>query len=289
MVILFRCLSALSLPWLHRLGAALGLLTYALSARYRHLLRDNLSQALGPEGLSLAPNIARESGKQMVEMARIWLRPWATVAEPIREIVGWEHVEAARAQGHGVLYLTPHLGCFEIIGPYLAQTAPLTCLYRPPKQASLQTLIRQGRERGQMKLAPADLSGVRTLVKALRQGEDVALLPDQAPGAGEGTWLPFFGRPAYTMTLAARLSETRAITLLTWGERLPNGQGYRLHFLPMPSPLSGDTMARAAQINRAMEDLILSCPSQYLWGYNRYKRPAGAEPPPAHSPKNLSS
>lgn len=283
MLILFRLLSILPLPCLHCLGTALGVLTYVSSPRYRGRVRANLRQALGAQGQSLAWKVAAESGKQMVEMARIWLRPFGDIAPGVREVLGWEHVEAARAQGHGVLYLTPHIGCFEIVGPYLAQTTPLTCLYRAPKQASLGALLRQGRERGQMKLAPADLSGVRTLVKALRQGEDVALLPDQAPGAGEGVWLPFFGRTAYTMTLAARLSQTRAVTLLTWGERLPGGRGYRIHFLPPSEVLAGDTLQRAMQINRLLERLILTCPEQYLWGYNRYKHPAGAEPPPLAS------
>ena len=106
------------------------------------------------------------------------------------------------------------------------------------------------------------------------------MLPDQAPRTGEGVWLPFFGRPAYTMTLAARLTETGAIPLLAWGERLPNGQGFRLHFSPPTAPIEGDTIARAACINREMEQLIRQQPAQYLWGYNRYKHPAGAEPPP---------
>jgi KDO2-lipid IV(A) lauroyltransferase len=130
-------------------------------------------------------------------------------------------------------------------------------------------------------LAPADLSGVRRLIGALRKGEAVGLLPDQAPGAGEGKWLPWFGRPAYTMTLAARLSETGAALIFAFAERLPAGRGYRLHFRGPRTPLVGDTLARAMQLNAEIEALVLECPQQYLWGYNRYKRPAGAEPPPA--------
>ncbi len=280
MSFLFRVLSTLSLPWLHHIGALLGMAAYYFSSGYREHLRTNIRLAMGADGEKIIAAVARESGKQMVEMARIWLRPLEQISKVVVSVEGWEHVKAARQEGHGVLYLTPHIGCFEIVGPYLAQTSPLTCLYRPPKNKGLQTLIRQGRERGQMKLAPADLSGVRALVKALKKGEDVALLPDQAPKTGEGVWLDFFGRPAYTMTLAARLSETKATTLLTWGERLPHGKGYRLHFSPLSIPLSGDTLERAAHINREIEQLILACPTQYLWGYNRYKRPAGAEPPP---------
>ena len=127
---------------------------------------------------------------------------------------------------------------------------------------------------------PADVSGVRSLIKALKRNQAVGMLPDQAPKTGEGVWLPFFGRPAYTMTLAARLTETGAVPLLAWGERLPGGQGFRLHFSPPFAAIEGDTLTRAACINREMERLILQKPEQYLWGYNRYKHPGGAEPPP---------
>lgn len=82
------------------------------------------------------------------------------------------------------------------------------------------------------------------------------------------------------MTLAARLTETGATTLMTWGERLPCGRGYRVHFSPPQTALTGSTIERAQQINHETEHLVHQCPAQYLWGYNRYKRPSGAEPPP---------
>ena len=278
MVFLFRLLSRLPLPVLHALGAILGRFIYLVSPTYRRHLKENLGQA----GIShaLAGQVAVESGKQAVELARIWLRTLAEANAQVVAVVGWEHVEAARVEGKGMVFLTPHLGCFEITAQYLSAHFPITVLYRPPKQAGLQYLIETGRQREQLHIAPADLSGVRSLIKALRKGQAVGLLPDQAPKTGEGMWLDFFGRPAYTMTLAARLTETGATTLMTWGERLPNGQGYRLHFAPTRQVLAGDTVTRAQQINHEVEALIRDCPSQYLWGYNRYKQPAGAEPPP---------
>ena len=280
MFFFFRLLSRLSLPCLHRIGAVLGIGVYLLSGTYRRHVRANLHQALGEKGDQIAFTAAAESGKQMVEIARVWLSPLDEVLASVKEVRGWEHVLAAQEAGNGLVFLTPHLGCFEIVSLFLSQSAPISILYRKPKMASLQLLLEQGRARGGQKLAPADLSGVRTLIKALRNNEAVGLLPDQAPKTGEGMWLNFFGKPAYTMTLAARLSETKAVTLLTWGERLPNGAGYRIHFHPLSALLSGDTVTRAAQINEQVEQLILSCPTQYLWGYNRYKHPAGAELPP---------
>ena len=278
MVFLFRLLGSLPLSVLHQLGALLGRLVYALSPTYRRHLCANLAQAGIDRQLRF--RVAAESGKQMLELARIWMQPLEKAVALVAEVRGQELVDAARRDGRGLLFLTPHLGCFEITAQYLSSLGDITVLYREPKSAGANELILLGRKRAQLHLAPADLSGVRALIKALKRGEMVGMLPDQAPKTGEGSWLDFFGRPAYTMTLAARLSETAPVTLLTWGERLPGGRGFRVHFAAPSQPLTGSTLERAQQINHEVEQLIRQCPEQYLWGYNRYKRPAGAEAPP---------
>ena len=265
--------------WLvHRVGGGLGWLTYWLSPTYRRHLRENMAQA-GIDPALRGAAIA-EAGKQMVELARIWLRTLAETNAQVVEVRGWEHVEAAQQAGKGIVFLTPHLGCFEITAQYYSAFGDVTVLYRPPRQPAIQQMILDGRKRENLHLAPADLSGVRSLIKALKKGQAVGMLPDQAPKVGEGVWLKFFDKPAYTMTLAARLTETGATTLMAWGERLPDGRGYRLHFRTPTTPLSGGTVDRAQQINFEIETLVRECPTQYLWGYNRYKHPGGAEPPP---------
>jgi KDO2-lipid IV(A) lauroyltransferase len=282
MVFLFRLLSRLPLFVLHNLGAAFGWLTWLASPTYRRHLRENIALA----GLQHARNAAiAEAGKGVAELPKIWLRPQEELLARVAQVSGWEHVEAARAAGKGVLYLTPHLGCFEITAQYLAarpsadgSVHPITVLYRRPRQDWLAPLMEQGRGMN-LKLAPADLGGVRRLMKALKQGEASGLLPDQVPGKGEGIWSPFFGKPAYTMTLAARLAEGGATVLMTYAERLHYGAGYHIHFIPLSQPLTGDLPARVAQLNREVETIIRLCPEQYLWGYNRYKRPAGAPDP----------
>jgi KDO2-lipid IV(A) lauroyltransferase len=278
MVFLFRLIAPMPLWLLHALGAAVGRLVYWLSPTYRRHLRENLAQAgLDP---ALRGAVAAEAGKQMLELSRIWMRTLEEAIAQVVEVVGWEYVDAAHRSGKGIVFLTPHLGCFEITAQYLSAHFPITVLYRPPKRTALQQLIEMGRQRAQLHLAPADLTGVRSLIKAIKRGQAVGLLPDQAPKTGEGVWLDFFGRPAYTMTLAARLTETGATTLMTWGERLPGGRGYRVHFSPPQVALKGNTLERAQAINHEVEHLVHRCPAQYLWGYNRYKRPGGAEPPP---------
>lgn len=283
---IFKFLASLPLGVLQALGVVAGWATYALSPTYRRRLRSNLEQGLGQEtAAQLWRRAVGEIGKQALELPWVLLRPQDDLRAKMVQVSGWQHVEAAEARGGGILFITPHLGCFEISAQYFSLHKPITVLYRAPKKAVLQPLIDAGRSRGNMRLAPADVGGVRRLIKALRAGEAVGMLPDQVPGAGEGAWLPFFGRAAYTMTLAARLSEVAGVTtIFAWAERLPGGRGFHLHLRPALHPLEGDTEQRAAAINRELEAQIRENPAQYLWGYNRYKRPSGA--PPAPAPRN---
>ena len=279
MVFLIRLLAGLPLRVVHGLGAFTGWLTFLASPTYRRHLRENMQQAGIPHELRSAA--IAEAGKQALELPSILMRPLVEVVPSVVKVSGWEVIEQAWQAGKGIVFLTPHLGCFEITAQYYAAHAPITVLYRPPKRKFLQTMIETGRQRENVHLAPADVSGVRALIKALKRGEAVGLLPDQAPKVGEGVWLDFFGKPAYTMTLAARLTEIGAATIFAWAERLPQGRGYHLHLRAPLNELSGLTVDRAKQINFEIEALIRECPAQYLWGYNRYKRPGGATPPPA--------
>ena len=274
-----RLLGRLPLAWLHRAGAALGWLVFWASPTYAARLKENLrasgltGDARG--GRALLDAAIAEAGKGVAELPAVWFGDDARVAQLVVECEQWSVVEAARARGNGIIFLTPHLGCFEISALYGAQRMPLTVLYRPPKMGWLEPLMLAGRSRWQAVVAPANLRGVRMLYKALARGEAIGLLPDQAPGVGEGVWADFFGRPAYTMTLVYRLQQTSgAATIMAFAERLARGRGYRLHLEEITAvPLD------EAALNRAIEAQVRRCPAQYLWGYNRYKIPAGARPP----------
>jgi KDO2-lipid IV(A) lauroyltransferase len=184
---------------------------------------------------------------------------------------------AAITQGRPMVFLTPHMGCFEVTAQFAATQGPLTVIYRAPKMAWLDPLMREGRERRNVRLAPAELSGVRELMGALKRGEAVGFLPDQVPGVGEGEWADFFGRPAYTMTLAAKLASREGLEVyLVYARRLARGAGYEIVVRHLPEKMPGESTAR--RLNRAIEDLVRECPGQYLWGYNRYKTPRGAKP-----------
>ena len=117
---------------------------------------------------------------------------------------------------------------------------------------------------------------MRLLLKALKRGEPIGLLPDQVPQQGEGVWADFFGKHAYTMTLPAKLQQlSGARIILAYSERMPFGRGYRILFSSFDGELTGTPVQQAEAINHAMERLIADCPAQYVWSYNRYKTPTG--------------
>ena len=273
---LFRLLAPLPLPLLHGLGRLAGRLVYAWPGRYRKRLQANAAQAGYPER-DFARQAAAETGAMVMETPKVWLRRQACLR--LTHSDDDEVVRAALAEGRGILYLTPHLGCFEITARYLIQHGPITVMYRPPRQEFLQPLMEQARNTSGLKAVPANMQGVREFVRALKRGEAVGMLPDQVPSGGEGVWAPFFDKQAYTMTLAGKLAlQTGVAVILTAGERLPGGKGWRIHYLRLPEPLERDPQALAAAINRAMETLIRRFPQQYLWSYNRYKIPPEAPP-----------
>ena len=272
LVNIFRLLSYLPLPLLHMTGAALGWLVYAASPSYRRRLEDNLRRA----GYGhLRRRAIVDAGKGLMELPFVWLAPARRVL-PAAHIESLDLPRAALAQGRGLIFLTPHLGCFEILAQAVAEHIPLTVLYRPPRKDALKPLLEQARARPSMRLAPANLSGVRMLMKALKGGQAIGLLPDQVPQQGEGAWAGFYGRPAYTMTLPAKLQQmSGAPIILAYAERLEHGRGYLLRFVPFEETLSGTPEEQARSINAAMEKLIALCPAQYFWSYNRYKTPPG--------------
>jgi KDO2-lipid IV(A) lauroyltransferase len=276
LVTLFRLLSRLPLSALHAIGAALGWLVYLVSPSYRRRLKDNIGRAGHQRYLSSAIG---ESGKSVLELPFIWCARPQRVLQTAR-LENWELAQTALDAGRGIIFLTPHLGCFEIIAQAIAEKIPLAALYRPPRKAALKPLIEGARARHNLLLAHASLAGVRTLLKALKHGGAIGLLPDQVPQNGEGVWANFFGKPAYTMTLPAKLHRmTGAPIILAYAERLPAGGGFAVRFEEFNEPL-GDTQEQQAHaINASMEKLIARLPAQYFWSYNRYKVPAGVDMP----------
>ena len=283
MLTLIRWLAGRSLRFLHACGGLLGWAGYLLSPSYRRRLNDNAAKA----GVSAPQRRAAvaDAGRLVMELPRLWLRPRD---QPIADPVRWDGAEGLQdmlARGRGLVLLTPHMGSFEVSAQAYAERfggiKPITVLYRPARQAWLRELEETARARPALATAPANLAGVRLLMRALKRGETVGLLPDQVPPEGMGVWVPFFGQHAYTMTLAARLvQQTGAAVAVLWTERLPRGAGYVVHAMELPvplPPLEAGEEASALAVNQSMEAVIRMKPDQYLWGYHRYKNPRRVE------------
>ena len=276
---LMRLAGRVPLRLAHALGWVMGWAIYGISPAYRRRLRENLVLAGYRDARTRRAAIA-ESGKMLAELPAIWCRTHAEVVALVRAVEGHEEAWKAIERGEPLLFLAPHLGCFEITSQYVATRVPLTVLFRAPKAGWLEPVMREGRERPNIRVLLADYAGVRRMIAALRRGEAIGFLPDQVPAEGEGEWVEFFGRPAYTMTLAARLAKRpNQSCFLVFGRRLPRGAGYVVSLRRLLPPLPGESATR--RVNRALEALIRECPEQYLWSYNRYKAPRGAVRPNA--------
>ena len=205
------------------------------------------------------------------------------MARLIRACDGWQHVEAALAAKRSLLFVTPHLGAYDIAGRYLSSRLPfpLTAMPSPAKLKWLEPLMNASRYAGNSKNRPATAQGVRQLFKTLRSGEGGGILPDQAPGEGGGVWAPFFGKPAYTMTLPARMAESTDAAVLFFGERLPFGRGYKVHIRPLQGPHSAvhrNTMPIAQSQRRSADPRIpgaISVELQPLQGSRRRGQAGG--------------
>ncbi len=277
MSLLFRFLSLWPLRVLHAVGAVLGWAVWAASPAYRRQFRANVAQADIP--FEAARPAIGEAGRFVAELPRLWMRPPGESCLGNVHVEGQSHASEAFGRGKGVIFFGPHCGSFELGPQALAELyGPITAIYRPARKPWLARLEQMSRSRPGFSVVPASLSGIRQMLKALKSNQAVALLTDQVPPEGQGVWAPFFGKPAYTMTLAARLALQSGATLLPVScERLPRGQGY---FLKIWAPLAAldtlpksDMLPAVTAINRAIESIVLSQPGQYLWAYARYKAP----------------
>jgi Kdo2-lipid IVA lauroyltransferase/acyltransferase len=286
MLLLLKLLARLPLPVLHGLGFVLGWLIYWAPGRHSKRMRNNMFASgvctPGRDCKKLLRQSISESGKAIMELLPLWLGADKKMLKRVKGTSGWEHIDAARAAGTGVILVAPHIGCFEIIGQYFGSRHPFTIMYKPSPQPRLDALMLAGRQRDQTKLVPTDLSGVRALLAALRRREGIGILPDQVATSGDGVWAPFFGRQAYTPTLVASLQrKTGAAAFFVAAERLSWGRGYHLHVYPLDATLPEEKTVAALRINQGVEAVVRHFPAQYMWTYNHHKCPGGVALPDA--------
>lgn len=268
-----------SLPWpCLRVLANLVAWLWRITGRRESLVaRRNLELAYpaltAAERERLRRRILRTTAWQTLETLRLWTRPHARNLDWLEEEHGVELFDAAIAAGKGVIVAAPHYGNWELLNQWLAAHTPLAILYRPPESALGEAFLRLVRadDRGRVAQIRAEAAGIRQLFKRLRDGGVVGILPDQQPKAGDGEFAPFFGVPAYTMTLLPRLAERSGATVLfAYCERLGEGR-FVLRIEPAPAGIAAsDTMVATATLNAAVEAVADRDPAQYQWTYKRY-------------------
>lgn len=275
-------LSHLPLSAAQQAGGSLGRVAWLLAGRSRKTTEVNIALCfpeLAPEKRErLAKASLMETGKTIMEIPLIWERPVAECLAMIREIEGQELLDEALNSGKGLLLLAPHLGNWELAGLYFASRHRMAALYSPPHLPEFENYMVQVRGRSGSELVRGDRRGLARLISLLREGGIAGILPDQSPRGPGATYAPFFGIEARTMTLAAKLlRKSGAQALITYTERLPNAEGFRLVIRRCgPDIGAGDARLAATALNQAIEACVRSTPEQYQWEYKRFRhRPPG--------------
>ncbi len=275
--LLLRTNAHLPLPVLHGIGNFIGSLLAIIPSKRVSTSQANIKACFPELTNSQRKRLLRKSFRQiakgLMEAGKLWLRPAEKNLSMLQEVSGEEHITKCLDDGKGVILAAPHLGSWELAGSYVSSKYPLTTMYQKPPMKGLSKLIKAGREGSGGTYVPADSSGIRAMLKALRKGEMIALLPDQVPSEG-GVIAPFFGNPALTISLLSSLAgKTDATVIFGFAERLPWSRGYHLHFIPPDKLISSTALEEsAARINAQVEKCIRMAPDQYLWIYKRFQK-----------------
>jgi len=276
----------LPLPAAHFMGSIAGHLLYLIPNRHRHICAVNITLCFphytAEQQKQLLHQSLIELGKTVFETGALWRWDRSRVIGLVKQVSGDALLEKLLARGKGVILIAPHLGAWEMVGLYNSPKHPMTSMYRPAKLPALDSIVRNARQRAGATLVPTDASGVRALFRALRNQGLVGILPDQDPGEAGSIFAPFFGQPARSMTLVARLvQKTGAEVIYCYAQRLPRGSGFHMHYLAAPPAIAdSDTQTAVQALNQGIEECVRNCPEQYQWSYKRFKaRPAGQKSP----------
>ncbi|GAA4859440.1 LpxL/LpxP family Kdo(2)-lipid IV(A) lauroyl/palmitoleoyl acyltransferase [Luteimonas vadosa] len=274
-------LARLPWPWQRALGRGLGALLRTTLAGRRRIAERNLSLCFPELTADARARLLREHfaaiGIGVFEFARAW---WGSV-DPLRRgtrVVGLEHLEAARADGRGVIVVSGHFTTLEACGRLLCEHVPLAGMYRPHAQPAMEWAVRRGRSRYAAAMFPKQ--DVRGVVRHLKRGGLLWYAPDQDPSRGDSAYVPFFGQPAHSLTSTHQLARLSGASVVLFQHARREDGGYTLELWPAFEGFpSTDATADTARVMAGIEAMARAAPEQYLWIHRRFKRqPDGVSP-----------
>ncbi|WBU41982.1 MULTISPECIES: lysophospholipid acyltransferase family protein [Marinobacter] len=279
---LLRMVSYLPLGAAQFIGKWLGLLAWKLGGRPKKITDINLDICLPELTEEQRRDLSRDSlahtGMTALEIPLMWEWPVDKCLGLIKETEGLELVDEALATGKGLILLAPHLGNWELAGLFFSSRYKMAALYSPPHIKEFEDYMIRVRGRLGSELVRGDRKGLMRLMGILKEGGVAGILPDQSPRGKTNAYAPFFGMDVMTMTLVGKLvQKTGANVLVTYAERLPNGEGFKI-LVTRAEPGIGadDTVAGATALNQSVEKVVRMAPEQYQWEYKRMRhRPPG--------------
>lgn len=272
---LAELISLLPLSVLRLFGLVIGIVGTLFNTRAIKVSRVNLRLAHPDMPAEEVEKISRQRmrhlGKLSLETPKMWRKGSQWLDSKIIDIEGIEYLDAAFANNKGTIAIAPHFGNWEVVGQWLSQRAPMTSLYKPPKDPLIEKWVKDSRETSGATLVPTNVRGVAAVMKALKRGELTGILPDQQPPLDSGAFSPYFGIPALTMTLIHNLIQrTGCQAVICLAELVPGG--WKLIFRPVSEELySTDQDTHLATLNREIESVAMLAPDQYQWEYKRYR------------------
>jgi Kdo2-lipid IVA lauroyltransferase/acyltransferase len=283
--LLARVLGLLPLALLRTLGALAGWISYRLDSRETHVARRNMQLICpddSPQQRELkVKGILKSSGQTLFETLAVWTRPRQRALTLLTGIHGREHLDNALAKGKGVIVAGPHYGNWELLLKFLADKGPLSLVYRVPNKPYGDDFLNRARGGANVTLVPAEATAMRPLLKALQRGETVGITPDQQPKQGGGEFAPFFGVPALTLSLIAKLASRNGTPVVfAFTER--SARGFEVHFeAEEPAMHDPDLIKSLSAMNSRVEAIAKRDFRQYQWTYKRFSiRPDPSEKSP---------
>lgn len=242
-----------------------------LQLAYPHLSGSELS--------CLAQDSVERQCLSYVEALKSWVMPPDWSVAQIAHVHGLASFEQAIAQAQGCLIIVPHLGTWEMMNAWVSQRTSPIIMYKPVKDARLNQLMLQARQRLNAKLVPTDAQGVKVLYKNLKQGGSSVILPDHVPPHSGGVIVPFFGVPCLTATLVAKMTHKTQCALigLSCLRRLDGRFEIYCDALTDPDLYHADLLVATSALNRALETIINRSCADYTWSYKRFKGVASVE------------